>query len=51
MFKTIQRFVQTAYGDKLPTIEEWSLRHANKVTPDGIVNEFGALIPVKTAEA
>ena len=37
MFRTIQRLICRAYGDTLPTVEEWAMRHKDKCSADQII--------------
>jgi hypothetical protein len=37
MFKTLRKLVRIAYGDDLPPVERWAMRHANKCSADEII--------------
>ena len=37
MFRMIQRLVCHAYGDTIPTVEEWAMRHKDRCSADQII--------------
>lgn len=40
MLRSIQSFLRRAYGDELPTPEEWAERHAKRCSADQLISAF-----------